>query len=361
MKDILIVTTPILESKKIIKYIKPVTSNLIIGAGFFSDFLASFTDLFGGNSTTYQKKVRVLYETAIDNLKNEAIKIGANAIIGLTVNVNEISGKGKELFMITAIGTAVIIEYSENEDNIESSLIDLELIKLLRKKKRIINECKSSKFRLTDDNWDYITNYEIYEIFDYVIFESNAAFNEYRTATEGSSTNKFIANLKNYINIVPDNIKIVKIYNALNTSTNNELKIILLETIKENNIIDLELINEMLNSSSLENIKVGLNLLQYDKSIYTKKDLDLFEVIVYNLKNNFKERGIRGTKKAILSSKLIDIWDCECGNKGNLNKYCPNCDKDIFGFKEFDFTNLMALKIIEEKIELIKEIITSSS
>ena len=35
--------------------------------------------------------------------------LGANAVVGLKIEFDEISGKGKSMFMVTAYGTAVII------------------------------------------------------------------------------------------------------------------------------------------------------------------------------------------------------------------------------------------------------------
>jgi uncharacterized protein YbjQ (UPF0145 family) len=79
----------------------------------FSDIFASFSDLFGGRSQTYQNHLTSLYNEAIENIKFAAYEIGANCIVGLSIDMDEISGKGKSMIMLTAIGTAVIIE----EDN----------------------------------------------------------------------------------------------------------------------------------------------------------------------------------------------------------------------------------------------------
>lgn len=49
--------------------------------------------------------------SAIVNLKQKAANMGANAILGLKIDFDEISGKGKSMFMISAIGTAVIVKH----------------------------------------------------------------------------------------------------------------------------------------------------------------------------------------------------------------------------------------------------------
>ena len=44
----IITTTNTIENATIEKYLGVVTTNLVIGAGFFSDFTAQLTDFFGG-------------------------------------------------------------------------------------------------------------------------------------------------------------------------------------------------------------------------------------------------------------------------------------------------------------------------
>ena len=116
-KDILVTTTSSVEGLKVKHYLKPISAHLVAGTNLFSDFFASFSDVFGGRSQTYQKQLTSLYNEAIERLRTTAYEIGANCIIGLHVDLDEISGKGKSMFMLTAMGTAVIIEDS-NRDRI---------------------------------------------------------------------------------------------------------------------------------------------------------------------------------------------------------------------------------------------------
>ena len=44
----IITTTNTIENATIEKYLGEVTTNLVIGTGFFSDFTAQLTDFFGG-------------------------------------------------------------------------------------------------------------------------------------------------------------------------------------------------------------------------------------------------------------------------------------------------------------------------
>jgi uncharacterized protein YbjQ (UPF0145 family) len=113
--DILVSTTPSLDGCEILKYLKPITAHIVIGTNVFSDFIASWTDFLGGQSETYQKKLSESYQLALNEIKSKAFQIGANAVVGLHIDLDEISGKGKSMFMITASGTAVLIKRKIND------------------------------------------------------------------------------------------------------------------------------------------------------------------------------------------------------------------------------------------------------
>ena len=85
MKKILTTTTDTINGK-ILKYIDLVSTNIVLGTNLFSDFKASLTDIFGGQSKTYQKKMQEIYKIAIDDLQHKAISLGANAVIGVKID-----------------------------------------------------------------------------------------------------------------------------------------------------------------------------------------------------------------------------------------------------------------------------------
>lgn len=107
----MIITSTIdIKGFKITQYLGLVNVNVVIGVNFFSDFFASFTDVFGGYSDEYQSKLDKIYRDALNRLEVKANTMRANAIIGVHFDFDEISGKGKQMFMVTAYGTAVIVE-----------------------------------------------------------------------------------------------------------------------------------------------------------------------------------------------------------------------------------------------------------
>ncbi|MBW3519710.1 YbjQ family protein [Flavobacterium sp. NKUCC04_CG] len=104
----IITTTPTIEGHPIKEYKGIVTGETIIGANAIKDFKASFTDFFGGRSTSYEKVVIEAKNTALQEMQERARQLGANAIVGIDLDYETI-GQSGSMLMVTASGTAVFI------------------------------------------------------------------------------------------------------------------------------------------------------------------------------------------------------------------------------------------------------------
>ncbi|MCF0070496.1 heavy metal-binding domain-containing protein [Dyadobacter sp. CY261] len=105
----LVTTTPNIEGKKIIKYIGLVNGEAIIGANFVKDFLAGIRDVVGGRSGSYEQGLREAKSIAIREMMEQAQRLGANAVIGVDIDLETI-GNGSSMLMVSANGTAVCYE-----------------------------------------------------------------------------------------------------------------------------------------------------------------------------------------------------------------------------------------------------------
>lgn len=85
-----------------------VTGETIIGANFLRDFFAGIRDIIGGRSGSYEKVLREAKDTAIDEMAQEAERLGANAVIGVSIDYETVGNNGSML-MVTCSGTAVEI------------------------------------------------------------------------------------------------------------------------------------------------------------------------------------------------------------------------------------------------------------
>ncbi|MCG5059880.1 heavy metal-binding domain-containing protein [Limnoraphis robusta] len=104
----ILTTTGTLENKQIIQYCGIVSGEAILGANVFRDFFASIRDVVGGRSAAYEKSLREAKETAIKEMEQAAVSLGANAIIGIDLDYETInSSSGGSMLMVAASGTAV--------------------------------------------------------------------------------------------------------------------------------------------------------------------------------------------------------------------------------------------------------------
>ena len=105
----LVTTTPTIEGKKIVKYCGVIAGEAILGANVFKDLFASVRDIVGGRSATYEKELQRAREIALAELQERAGQMGANAVIGIDLDY-EVLGQGNSMLMVTASGTAVVVE-----------------------------------------------------------------------------------------------------------------------------------------------------------------------------------------------------------------------------------------------------------
>lgn len=104
----IVTTTPNIEGKEIIEYKGIVFGEVIAGVDFIKDFAAGLSNFFGGRSGSYEGELIRTRESAIKEMEQRAMKIGANAVVGVDIDY-EILGSANNMIMVTASGTAVVI------------------------------------------------------------------------------------------------------------------------------------------------------------------------------------------------------------------------------------------------------------
>lgn len=105
----IVTTTPSIEGKTIREYKGIVVGEVISGVDFVKDIAASFTNFFGGRSQSYEGELIQARESAIREMEQRALSMGANAIVGVDINY-EVLGQGNNMLMVTVSGTAVVID-----------------------------------------------------------------------------------------------------------------------------------------------------------------------------------------------------------------------------------------------------------
>ncbi len=108
--EIIITTEPLMAEYRVTQRLEVITAECVFGMNLFKDFFSSITDIFGGRSGSSQKVLRDARRTCLTELRREALISGANAVLGVALDYNEISGDGKSMLFLVASGTAVTVE-----------------------------------------------------------------------------------------------------------------------------------------------------------------------------------------------------------------------------------------------------------
>ncbi len=103
---IVISTTPTLEGRPIRDYLGVVTGEVIVGANIFKDLFAGIRDIVGGRAGAYESTLRDARNEAFRELRAEAERLGADAVVGVDIDY-EVVGQGGSMLMVSVSGTAV--------------------------------------------------------------------------------------------------------------------------------------------------------------------------------------------------------------------------------------------------------------
>ena len=107
---IILTTSFVVAGHDIEKEIDIVTAEVVYGVNIFRDLFAGVRDIVGGRSSALQKVLKNSRGTVLSELRNEALILGADAVIAINLAYQEISGGGKSgMLMLVASGTAVTI------------------------------------------------------------------------------------------------------------------------------------------------------------------------------------------------------------------------------------------------------------
>lgn len=108
--EFMVSTTPTFEGFKITKYFGIISSVVVLGTGFFSDFGAGIADLTGGRAAGYQNKIDTATKAIMKELTDKALSRNQeiNALVGLKLDYS-VAGNN----MMILCGTATAVKYEK--------------------------------------------------------------------------------------------------------------------------------------------------------------------------------------------------------------------------------------------------------
>ncbi len=347
----IVTTTNSIEGREISRYNDPIAANVVIGTNIFSDIGASYVDFFGGRSTSYEKKMQEMYKRVTETLKQRAQAIRADAIIVLSVDIDEISGKESQLFMITAVGTPVHLkEVARVPVEKQDDLLNGELIQQKVRADIILENYKSVE-SINKETAEFIATSGLREFEPLVFKAMNEEYGIEQTPKEK------LEMLFRYFDYLPEEDAIAILYNALLEGNLTNLQAKRINTIiTSSNFIDYEKATNLLNSN-LYARRIALKIFSLDKDWYSKEDIAILKGLEGDALAKFFPEIVQVEESKGMFSSGKEVWRCECGHTNKFdNSECSSCTRDKRGFTEKSLRPDEVQEVLNRRIRIIEKL-----
>ncbi len=105
--NLMVTTTFNFDGYKVVKHLGVVRGIIVRSRSVVGSFGAGVQQIFGGNISIYTELCEQARQEAFELMMQHAQQIGANAVLGMRYDANEISDGVAE---VLAYGTAVVVE-----------------------------------------------------------------------------------------------------------------------------------------------------------------------------------------------------------------------------------------------------------
>lgn len=345
MKRLFISTTNNIDNGKAIEYYGVVSSHIVAGTGFFTDFAASVSDILGTRSSSYRRELESLYDEALNELSEKAQRLGANGILGLKIDMDNISGKGMSMFMITAVGTAAKIKFDKDElvcgpsESITSSVLLNEIAK-----REVLLRLEDEKTFFMQRDWEQILKnpdkdfiLPLCRKFFHISIQQDLQYRE-----------SFQKNLSQLIRMTNPEYAIQGLYEGLRLEKGFDSARLL---IKEYSLFDAKSLLEMIREGFT---KSAIAVLGIEKPQYSEADLHDMESLLDTLEN-LPDIGKKEIVTGMMFSKDGEKYICSHGHKNNPDvEYCGSCGENIKGLNR---NEVKAIETFKNRVAVLRELL----
>lgn len=358
-KNVKVTTTSGFDGVVIEEYLEPVAAHVVVGMNLFKDFIAGFSDFFGGKSNTYQNTLATINDEVIEELRKKAYGLGGNCVLGLKIDNDEVSAQGKSMIMVTAIGTAARarfpVQVAASMQKLTVGSVSIEKYNFLKKKRAYITAGEKGTLVTNEEFWDFVKTNKVAEMAPFLLERFLQAV-ETSKGYISEHVEYLSRNLKEYFSAIDTELAIACLYDKLMKEPSFEARSSIIEIVKELNLVDYFRIMEFLKSNKFTLQKTGVHLLTAQKMAYNVTDIKLMEEILATVTATFVDKGIRTVKRKLLFIREREMWVCDCGKENDADRlYCSNCYKDIHGFFEEEVKPGEVIPKLTEELEILKE------
>jgi uncharacterized protein YbjQ (UPF0145 family) len=353
-------TTPSLDGWDIDEYLGVATAHVVAGTNVFSDIAGSFSDIFGGQSKSYQKQLASINDAALKDLRQQAAEKGGTAIVGLSVDHDQISGGNRQLFMVTATATVVRAERSEDaprsdQETGEGGPVSARQVEVDRRTRRLVAAAEEGSVRLGDDRWEFLIRNQVTELAPFIRDSVNNMLNQ---PVLSKKKKRFVRRAEDYFGALPEPSAKHHLYNLLGRG-NAAAAEWALGRIEERRLLDWYWAGQLLKSDVFEIQKRVLPALaRADKPSYSKSDIEDIGRLIETIENRFSKRGevVEVDKGGVFSSGTQKVWRLEEDRDIPMDQeYDPVTGKDIYGFTEEETRPEEAIRALSETRAVLME------
>ena len=284
----------------------------------------------------------------LDGTPNKA-NIGANAILGLSIDFDEISGGNKSMLMISVSGTAVIINYKKSQvkdvNTASKKYISNDILKNELTKKHIIKKVRAKK-KLVQDEWNFLQQNPISDLSENLIDSFLYNYFALKINSDDEKEIVLIRNFSNYLRDTDPKRAIDKLYKTLPDEPDAVFKIL-----EINKLFSPQKIINLLESGFTE---IAISCLSIEKENYTKDDLKVMNKIIKHFEL-LKDKGEFKKLKGLLG-KQKDIYICPNGHSNHIESvFCEDfdCQQNIKGLTRKDVRKINSFKNKVETLRLL--------
>ena len=102
--DLILATMPMIPNREVEEVLGVIYGSSTRTRGMGGRFLSGLEAITGGKGTAYANEIEKARKEALEDLKNEAINLGANGILAIDFETTEVL---EGFILVTAYGTAV--------------------------------------------------------------------------------------------------------------------------------------------------------------------------------------------------------------------------------------------------------------
>lgn len=348
--NIIITTTDSIEGATITRYIDVLRSSVVVGTDL------ALSDLFSGTNQKYRSQLNSSYDRAMVDLRLKGFSVGADAIVGLHTDFEEIFGKGKTKFVVSLVGTAVKLDCTQMPSlKAHTDSVSVDTLRRQQLMLSLGNKMKDDNYALNASDWGNILSYSLWDLAP-LIYRRYLLLSKSTISNITLSEKKLLMdNFFPFLNSMNFEDATSVVYADVTTDPYGTA-----EVIRNCQLFHPAKIVELLHP---DNKHLVVSLLGADKPDYTEQDLQQMRQIARFL-DNLPDTGHYIEGKESLFGKSGTMLVCERGHTTavELGGHCTEmldhglgiCNLNVKGLTE---TEVKAIAAFNQKIEILSSLL----